>query len=88
MRRTVTKPRRSIDSIRRWHWGKLVILWSWGGIVVAFLLGEFLRGDPQAAPGVMSATLLAGVVTLLLLSALTWIWLGGKDSRTESEKGK
>jgi hypothetical protein len=65
-------------SIRKWHLGKLVILWMWGGAGVAFALTRFLAGDWRSKSTLFC--LIFAVLDLLLLSAVTWHWLGGKES--------
>jgi hypothetical protein len=67
------------SGIRRWHWGKLVILWAWGSVIVAFLLAVFVPNEPREQPWVSSLALLGSVVTLVVLSSVTWHWLGSKE---------
>jgi hypothetical protein len=67
-------------SIRKWHVGKLILLWTWGGVVAALALTDFLGRPVQAAPMTHLCELILVVVVLIALSALTWHWLGGKDS--------
>lgn len=66
-------------SIRRWHWGKIVMLWAWGGTVVALLLGGFLSSPASDSPVFSTFALLASLALLIGLSLLTWTWLGGKE---------
>lgn len=66
-------------SIRRWHWGKLVILWAWGGVPAALLLTRFLAYEVQVAPLVSLLALGGSVAILLALSVVTWQWLGGRE---------
>lgn len=66
--------------LQRWHWGKIVIVWAWGGMLVAILLREFLATIAAAEPGWAAFTLFAGVAGLAALTAMTWIWLSGKES--------
>jgi hypothetical protein len=65
--------------IRRWHWGKIVILWAWGGVLVALLLTNFLSSPATITPALSTITFLGGLLILLVLTAITWKWLGGKD---------
>lgn len=67
-------------SIRKWHAGKLIILWAWGGLVAALALTDFLSRPVQSAPLLHLFELLLVLLCLLLLSAVTWYWLGGKES--------
>jgi len=66
-------------NIRRWHWGKLVIVWAWGGVVAALLLTTFLMTPAPQSPAVSTMAFAAVVGILLALTAVTWIWLGGKE---------
>jgi hypothetical protein len=66
-------------SIKRWHWGKIVILWAWGGVVVALLLTRFLSQKAEVDPVVASMSFLGSVLILVALTIATWLWLGGKD---------
>jgi hypothetical protein len=66
-------------SIKRWHWGKIVILWAWGGSLVALLLTRFLSQKAEADPVVSSLSFFGSVLVLLALTIVTWMWLGGKD---------
>jgi len=65
--------------IRRWHWGKVVMLWAWGGTVSALLLTRFLSAEVEEAPMVSLLALGGSLALLLALSAVTWQWLGGKE---------
>jgi hypothetical protein len=66
-------------SIRRWHWGKIVILWAWGGLLVALLLTRFLSKKAELDPAVSSLSFVGSVLILAALTIVTWMWLGGKD---------
>ena len=66
-------------SIKRWHWGKIVILWAWGGLVVAMLMTIFLSKKVAEEPIVSSLSSLGSVLILGALTVVTWIWLSGKE---------
>jgi hypothetical protein len=66
-------------TVRRWHWGKIVILWSWGGLIVALLLTKFLRQDAAIDPAGSTVSFLGSLAILAGLTVVTWIWLGAKD---------
>lgn len=68
-------------SIRQWHWGKIVILWAWGAVLAAALLAQFVAEPVGNAPGLSALSLGLSFLILLLLSAVTWRWLGGKERR-------
>ena len=74
------RPSRGDVSIRKWHPGKLVILWVWGGVAVALALTRFLSSPVRDAPGEHLVELIFALVALLVLSGITWYWLGGKES--------
>ena len=66
-------------SIRKWHFGKLIILWSWGTVLSALVLTRFMTHPTD--PTILLACELAFVVlTLVTLSVVTWCWLGSKES--------
>ena len=68
-------------SISRWHWGKIAILWAWGGGVVALLLTGFLALPATQSPVWSTVMFLTSLVILDGLSAVTWLWLGGKEEK-------
>ena len=65
--------------IRRWHWGKIAILWAWGGLVVALLLTSFLTQQADLDPTISSRSFVGSVLILGALTIVTWLWLGGKE---------
>ena len=65
---------------RKWHLGKLIILWAWGGLAAALALTDFLARPVQSAPVTHLLELLFVILALFILSAITWHWLGGKES--------
>ena len=67
-------------SVRKWHTGKLVILWTWGGIIVGLVLTDFMTHPVQPAPMLRAVELLIILLIPLVLSGVTWHWLGGKES--------
>jgi hypothetical protein len=68
--------------IRRWHWGKIAILWGWGGLLVALFLTKFLSQNAQLDPAASSISFLGSVLILGALTIVTWLWLGGKDQQS------
>jgi hypothetical protein len=67
-------------SVRKWHTGKLIILWAWGGIIVGLILTDFMTHPVQQAPMLRAVEFLAILLIPLILSGVTWHWLGGKES--------
>ena len=66
-------------NIKRWHWGKIAILWAWGGLIVALLLVRFLSQKADIDPLVSSLSFLGSIFTLVALTIVTWVWLSGKE---------
>ena len=76
-------------SIRKWHRGKLIILWAWGVAAAAFALTDFMMRPVESAPVAHLIEILIVFLTLLALSAVTWHWLGDREpveSRRENSK--
>jgi hypothetical protein len=69
-------------SIRKWHPGKLIILWAWGGILAALALTDFQSRPVWSAPILHLVEFVFTLFVLLLLSGVTWYWLGGKERTT------
>ena len=74
-------------SIRKWHFGKLIILWAWGATAAALALLDFQTSPVQSGPFRHLFELLFVLIILLLLSAITWHWLGDRPA-ADSESGK
>jgi hypothetical protein len=66
--------------VTKWHAGKLIILWAWGGLFAGLALTIFLTGDVVSSPITHLVALLAALLFLIVLSAITWKWLGGRES--------
>jgi hypothetical protein len=66
--------------VRKWHPGKLIILWAWGGGAAALALTRFLSRPVNDAPTEHLVELVFVVLALLALSGVTWHWLGGRES--------
>jgi hypothetical protein len=65
-------------AIRRWHYGKLILLWTWG-IVLCVVLIRILATITDFVPGF---TLIAALLAVLIaLSVITWKWLSGKEAK-------
>lgn len=66
-------------TIRRWHYGKLILLWAWGG--VALFLGIELLAAMSAERFVVGTILVLALLAIpVFLSVVTWKWLGGKEA--------
>lgn len=68
-------------SVRNWHPGKLIILWAWGGVAAGLSMSQFMAQPVAGSPTVHLIELIVFAAVLLSLSALTWHWLGGKESK-------
>jgi hypothetical protein len=67
-------------AIRKWHPGKLIILWVWGGIALAFTFTDFLTRSVQDSPLLHLFEIIIVLTGLLVLTGITWHWLGGKET--------
>jgi hypothetical protein len=74
-------------SIKRWHWGKIVIVWAWGGVLVALLLTSFLSQKAEVDPRTLTLCFFGSVLILGALTVVTWLWLGGKDTVPQAPFG-
>ena len=71
-------------SIRKWHHGKLIVLWSWGAFIAAIALTDVKTAKADQLTFFRLFELLFILVMLVALSIVTWIWLGGKEDSIES----
>lgn len=62
--------------LQRWHVGKIAILWSWG-VVLMVLAADYLPKLSNPFVGFLVIGLFVAIP--LVLSALTWRWLSGKE---------
>jgi hypothetical protein len=75
-------------AVTSWHKGKLVILWAWGVLLGGLALTASVTGPPNSAPTVHLLELLFSIAVPLVLSILTWRWLGAReDAPGVSPKG-
>jgi hypothetical protein len=71
-------------AVRKWHYGKLVLLWAWGIVVCVALVFAI----PHVSSFVIGFPLIALIPTILIaLSVITWKWLGGKEAEAETRHG-
>jgi hypothetical protein len=64
--------------ITKWHFGKLVLLWAWGLALIVMLL---IALESIRENYVLGSLVILGIVTApVILSVITWIWLGGKEA--------
>lgn len=73
-------------SIRKWHKGKLIILWAWGIAIVSLLMTDFLTSSVQSSPSRHSVEFLVTLLILLALSAVTWRWLGDRSEPAAADE--
>lgn len=65
--------------VHNWHYGKLVILWSWGLILIAVALTHFMTDAVANSPMLHLCEVLLVLLVLILLTGVTWHWLGSKE---------
>ena len=76
-------------AIRKWHKGKLIILWAWGGMIGALSLTAFMADKVQSSPWAHLGEALLCLLVFLSLSAVTWHWLGDRtDEKASPEERK
>jgi hypothetical protein len=63
-------------AIKRWHVGKLVLLWAWGTVLIGVTV-RVLDAKPSWLVGYALIFLI--FVVPITLSVLTWRWLGGRE---------
>ena len=68
-------------SVRNWHYGKLIILWSWGGLFATLLLTHFMGTSVTLSPFTHLVEFVLVLLVLVVLSVVTWHWLGGKETQ-------
>jgi len=75
-------------SISKWHHGKLTMLWAWATFIAAVALTDVKTAKADQLTLFRLCELLFVVGLLIVLSIVTWIWLGGKEiSSEDSSKG-
>lgn len=75
-------------NIRRWHMGKIVILWAWGTAILVALLETLRRQREFLTDHVfLGFTVLVLMLVIPLgLTVVTWKWFSGKESRESEPK--
>jgi hypothetical protein len=63
-------------AIRKWHVGKIVILWAWGIAACVVLIQVVLRTKDFVPGFILIGALLA---VLFSLTVITWKWFTGKE---------
>jgi hypothetical protein len=71
-------------AIRRWHVGKIVLLWAWGIFLSVGVIQVVVR-TTNFVPGFLLIGVLLAIP--LTLSVITWKWLGGKEGEGRSGSG-
>ena len=65
-------------AIRKWHVGKIVLLWAWGLVLCIVVIQIIIHLD--AANWALGLALVVVLLaTLVALSVITWKWFGGKE---------
>ena len=68
-----------VQRIRKWHVGKLTILWVWMGVFSVWLINMFQSTKIKEATALALLCLAIALLLLMVMSVITWIWLGGKE---------
>ena len=71
-----------MSPIPRWHPGKLILLWAWGVLAAGLVLTDFMRRTQASTLVLQLFELVFVLLLLLVLSAITWTWLGGRESHS------
>jgi ABC-type enterobactin transport system permease subunit len=69
-----------MNKIKKWHRGKILLLWIWGLVITAFSV-DLLRSEEQVISGFLLIIIIIGIP--VILSVMTWIWLSGLESKKE-----
>lgn len=64
-------------AIRKWHIGKVILLWVWG-LVLCILALQVLKSTQNFVVGFMVIGAILAIP--IALSVITWKWLGGKEN--------
>jgi hypothetical protein len=70
-------------AIAQWHPGKLILLWAWGiTLILLALLGVQAMPSQTLAGVLVGFALLAFAIAVpVILSVITWVWLGGREGK-------
>ena len=65
--------------IKKWHYGKLVILWGWTILLIGLLLKilEKVQAGERTLSQLTVILLMGGL--LITMSVVTWKWLTGNE---------
>lgn len=74
------------ESIRRWHWGKLLMVWAIGTIIVWALVEFFNQPVPKNLDPVVEKVIALGalgvvVIVSIAVVVITWKWLSAKEKQ-------
>lgn len=74
--------------IKKWHKGKIIIIWGWCAAFVGVLFYILKDLDAGLDEEVLLGIVVFSVIFLILLagSVITWIWFGGKESSSNGKK--
>jgi hypothetical protein len=64
-------------NIKKWYYGKIILLWAWGVVLIAALL-KMLETTEHFVFGFLLIALL--FIIPIFLSIITWKWFSGKES--------
>jgi hypothetical protein len=63
-------------AIRKWHVGKIVLLWAWG-LILTIVLIQIVSRTTNFVPGFILIGMMLAV--WVALSVITWKWFSGKE---------
>ena len=64
------------------------MLWIWSICIAVPILQNFFAASVKDSPGAHASELIAVFLMSLLLSIITWIWLGNRDLPTDEKSRK
>ena len=63
--------------IKKWHIGKIIILWVWGILLVTLCYSQAISKEMPPFPGILYVI---GIFVIpVALSVVTWRWFGGRE---------
>lgn len=65
--------------IRKWHFGKLIIIFTWSSVLEIILYSIAISDKTRAVLGILVSIGL--FVIPIILSVIMWIWLSGKEKK-------
>jgi hypothetical protein len=69
-------------TVRKWHLGKIALLWAWGGLLAIALLYLLQHYKDTLLEHILLGFTVLGALLFIppALTIITWQWLGGKET--------